>query len=263
MARLARRSSGILLLLVALGAPALIAFTGNAGGALRPRYESSRLSKAAEGKSSAPESVAIIKVTEESIQTTAGVLAGAAGYMFGGVWVAAAAFAATSYIARQKDDDIGAGFKGVAQGALEVINYVGRLDNKFQVTSQVSSKVSESVNVGNAASPVTDAIGSFDKEVSIKDTVGGLLNASGEMASQAVGKVMELNSNLKISDQLGKTASSAAENASSAAEEALKTSGVTVPAMPDLNVTPPSQPKAPKLWSEVEAEMRAKEKQTS
>mmetsp|Transcript_26509 Transcript_26509/g.47877 ORF Transcript_26509/g.47877 Transcript_26509/m.47877 type:complete len:226 (-) Transcript_26509:122-799(-) len=188
---------------VAFGAP-LLAFTGSS--VPRTRLERSNVVLEAEAEKT---SVALVKVTEESTITTAGVLGGVAGLLLGGIWVGAATFAATSYIARKKDDDVALALKGISTGGLEALNYVDYLNNKYEVTSGVGSSLGDAIakadsqgTVKESLDSIGDAIANFDKEVNVKDTLGGIFTAGGDLASQAVDKVIELNDKFKVTDQI-------------------------------------------------------------
>ncbi|CAE8610421.1 unnamed protein product [Polarella glacialis] len=148
--------------------------------------------EAAPGQSS----MALVKVDKENTMATAGVLAGVAGVLVGGVWLGGALFAATSYLVR-KDDDLSKGLSGVATGSLEALNFVDYLSNKYEVTSKLGSALSQ-----GPLESVSDAITNFDKEVGIKDSLGGILLSGTDLAAQAVAKAMELNEEYRVTDQI-------------------------------------------------------------
>eukprot|EP00933_Yihiella_yeosuensis_P016981 TRINITY_DN14331_c0_g2_i1.p1 TRINITY_DN14331_c0_g2~~TRINITY_DN14331_c0_g2_i1.p1 ORF type:complete len:238 (+),score=57.04 TRINITY_DN14331_c0_g2_i1:107-820(+) len=211
-----RRHGAILITAVVLAVPALVAFTG--GAAPLTRIHRSRVTTSAEGSQSST-STALVKVTEESTVATAGVLAGVAGLVLGGVWVGGALFAASSYLAR-KDDDLSKGLRGVSEASLQALNFVDYLNNKYEVTAKAGSAVTDalkssgsssstsgttttdSVDVAGAFRSVGDAIQDFDKEVGLKDTLGSIIISSGDLAYQAVDKVIELEKEYKLTDQL-------------------------------------------------------------
>jgi len=200
-----------------------LAFTGST--APGTRLERSGVVLEAEASAPAPapsSSVALVKVTEENTITTAGVLGGVAGLLLGGVWVGGLTFAAVSYAARRKDDDVAAALKGISSGGLEALNYVDYLNAKYKVTEGVGSSLSDAIakadsqgSVKSSLDSVGDAISSFDKEVNIKDTLGGILTAGGDLASQAVNKVVELNEQYKITDQIKEKVDEAVASAKS------------------------------------------------
>merc|ERR1719480_693604 len=149
----------------------------------------------------ASETVALVKVTDENKVTTASLLGGAAGLLLGGVWIGGALFAATSYLVRKEDDDISKALKGVATSGLEVINFGSYLNDKYTVTGTVGDALSSAIK-DTPLTQVTDSIGAVDKDVGIKDSLGNLVSSASEVASQAVGTVVDLNNEYKITDTI-------------------------------------------------------------
>eukprot|EP00913_Durusdinium_trenchii_P004816 g4473.t1 len=157
-------------------------------------------------------SVALVKVTKENSIATAGVLGGVTGLLLGGFWIGAAGFVATSYLAKKEDDDVSAVLKGVSTASLEALNYVDYLNKKYEVTSKVGSALNDAIESGEqkeslasvktSLSTVGDAIDSFDKDVGIKDTLGSLVLAGSDLANQLATKVLELNDEYKVTDQI-------------------------------------------------------------
>jgi hypothetical protein len=208
MARTRSSVARVVLAAAAVGAACQMgsAFVGTA-----PAARSFRGAVRAEGEaaSTPKETVALVKVTEENKLTTAGALTGLAGLLLGGVWVGAAGFAAGSYLARKKDDDVAKALNGVAGAGLEVLNFVSMLNDKYTVTDKISSSFNEAVkssdkdaSVSGAFDSVSEAVTNFDKDVGIKKTLGEFLTKGGELASQAVDKAIQLNSEYKITDQI-------------------------------------------------------------
>mmetsp|Transcript_3450 Transcript_3450/g.10788 ORF Transcript_3450/g.10788 Transcript_3450/m.10788 type:complete len:247 (-) Transcript_3450:91-831(-) len=166
--------------------------------------------------SSAGESVALVKVTEDSKMTTAGMLGGLAGLLLGGVWVGGAVFAATSYLARKEDSDVSKALKGVAYGSLEILNFGAALNKKYMVTDKLGSAISGALDSAKSSSDskeavgavtgvidgVSDAVKSVDKDIGIKDTLGTLATSATELAFQAVDTAFELNKEYKVTDQI-------------------------------------------------------------
>jgi len=163
-----------------------------------------------EPKAETPKSVALVQVTKENAIATAGVLGGLTGLLLGGFWIGAAGFVATSYLAK-KDDDVSAVLKGVSSASLEALNYVDSLNKKYEVTDKVGGALSgaldstegeTSSSVKSALSSAKEAIDSFDKDIGIKSTLGGLVLAGSDLASQLATKVVELNKEYKVTDQI-------------------------------------------------------------
>jgi len=169
------------------------------------------------------DSVALVVVNEESVATTASLLAGLAGALLGGVWVGGALFAAGSYLSR-KDGDLSTAIKGVASSALEALNFGANLNSKYTVTDQIGGALSNAVDgvkssagdneafktVSTAVDGVGKAVGDLDKDVNIKGTVGNVVSAASEFAADAVDRVVEVNEEYKVTEQIVDKAKSAA-----------------------------------------------------
>mmetsp|Transcript_56030 Transcript_56030/g.133487 ORF Transcript_56030/g.133487 Transcript_56030/m.133487 type:complete len:233 (-) Transcript_56030:240-938(-) len=159
----------------------------------------------------AEDSSALVKVTEDNIKTTAGVVAGLVGALFGGLWVGAAFFAASSYLVR-KDDDVALALRGLSKGALESLNFAANMDGKYKVTGKIGEQVSGAVNsslkpadksnLDSAVKSVSDQVSGLDKEVGIKSTLGKFATQAGDLAATAVDKAVEFNSKNKVTDQI-------------------------------------------------------------
>jgi len=202
---------------------ALVALSaGNAfvGASARPRARGGAAPLRAEGE----KSVALVRVSEENAITTASLLGGTVGLLTGGVWVGAAVFVASSYLSRQEDSDVSTALKGVSSTALETLNFGAYLNDKYAVTSTISdsfaSAVESSPQAKNAWSGVNEAYTSVDKDVGIKDTLGTILASGSELASQAIDKVVELNDQYKVTDQIGEKISEVIDKAQSSTKKA-------------------------------------------
>lgn len=217
--RASRGFAGVVALAACVGVAALLStalqafVVGTASTSRAPR-----VTLYAEGSapSPAPASVALVKVNEENAVTTAGVLGGVVGLLLGGIWVGGALFVASSYLARKKDDDVAKALQGVATGSLEALNFAAYVDGKYSVTGKLGSAIGEAVDgaakspdtketvssIAGALTPIGDAIKNFDKEVGIKDSLGNILTAGGELANQLVSKAIELNKEYKVTDKI-------------------------------------------------------------
>lgn len=233
-----RRSSGLLRLsAVAVGAVAAIGYCAPAfvGAAPNSALRGGRVAlyaEAAPAPAPAPsgESVALVKITEESSMTTASVLGGVAGLLIGGVWVGGALFAASSYLARKEDSDVSKALKGIAAGSLEALNFSSYVNDKYTVTGKIGSAITDAVNsaktgnnketfdsIDKFVDGAKEAIDSVDKDIGIKDTIGSVATSASELAFQAVEKVIELNDQYKITDQLKDKIDEATKSTSSKA----------------------------------------------
>mmetsp|Transcript_23895 Transcript_23895/g.75739 ORF Transcript_23895/g.75739 Transcript_23895/m.75739 type:complete len:251 (-) Transcript_23895:69-821(-) len=218
LARLGLAAAGFCLLAGALARACSGAFV--AGTAAGPATRMARPiraepEKAAPAPAPAPSS-ALVVINEETKATTVSVLGGLVGLLVGGVWIGAAAFAATAYLSRREDDDIAKALKGIAGGALEALNYGASLNEKYEVTGKVGSALTDALenakknpdakqtisSITSAADGVANAVKNFDQEVGIKDSLGSLATTASESAFKAVDKAVDLEKEYKVTDQL-------------------------------------------------------------
>ncbi|CAE7533276.1 unnamed protein product [Symbiodinium pilosum] len=207
MAAARGRSARAAMLLALLVVPATLCFTG----ALAPATQGRTARTAEAASSSGSSSVALVKVTKENSIATAGVLGGVTGLLLGGFWIGAAGFVATSYLAKKEDSDVATVLKGVSSASLEAINFVDYLNTKYDVTSKVGTALNDALEksdsettstVKESVDTVSEAITSFDKDVGIKDTLGSLILSGSDLANQLAAKVVELNDQYKVTDQI-------------------------------------------------------------
>mmetsp|Transcript_36299 Transcript_36299/g.85176 ORF Transcript_36299/g.85176 Transcript_36299/m.85176 type:complete len:228 (+) Transcript_36299:91-774(+) len=176
----------------------------------------------------APESSALVKIDEDNVKATAGVLAGLAGLLVGGLWIGAGLFAASSYAAR-REDDVGAALRGVSRTALEALNFGANMDGKYQVTGSLSKTVAsaaeknlkpaDKANIDSAVGSVSSSVEGLDKEIGIKDTLGNLTLTASDLAAQAVEKLLDFNAKNKVTDKIASQVSDLASKAQSPKKE--------------------------------------------
>merc|ERR1712060_940664 len=108
--------------------------------------------------------------------------------------------------------------------ALETPNFGAYLNDKYAVTSTISDSFASALesspqakkSIDDAWSGVNEAYTSVDQDVGIKDTLGTILASGSDLASQAIDKVVELNDQYKVTDQIGEKISEVVEKAQSA-----------------------------------------------
>jgi len=162
--------------------------------------------------------VSIVKQSEENVETFASLLGGVFGLWNGGLWVGAAFFAATAFLVRRQEGDTSKTIKGVVRSGLEVINYAGDLNEKYHVTDQVGSWLSDAVQIAkenpstkDVATAVTsvfhqavDSVRKFDREVDIKSTAGSCIALASTAAADSVGTLIELGKEYAATNAIGK-----------------------------------------------------------
>merc|ERR1719188_295528 len=175
--------------------------------------------------------MSLVKVTDENVKTTASLLGGLVGFLVGGIWVGGALFAAASYFTRKDDDDISKALKGVASTGLEALNFGAAMNDKYSVTGKIGGAFTDAVDgvksdsnkktfdqVGEVVDGIKGAIKSVDDDVGIKDTAGSLVTSASDLAYQAIEKVVDLNKEYKVTDQLKEKVDEAVSKASGGAK---------------------------------------------
>jgi len=205
---------------LAAGAGLLAAGTSFVAGGVAPKALRGHVAVFAEKDDAPKESTALVAITEDNKVTAASVIGGVAGLLVGGVWVGAALFAATAFLARQ-DNDASKALKGTAGGALEALNFGSYLNERYEVTGKVGGAISDAVektdskDAKNILATVKKTVADADKELNFKSTVGSLATSASDFAAQAVGKASELNEKYQITDQIGSKINEQVSKASS------------------------------------------------
>jgi len=185
-------------------------------------------------ESSAEAGGKIVAIKEETVEFTAGLIGGVAGFVVGGPVLGAVGAAAANYISKGEDEPatvVGA----VSKSALEVYNYLATLDNKYEVLASAQSslegaldklKSQEKVDAA-AVEKVESALAStkakIDEVNDEYDLVGSgitALGVVGDLVEKTVKKVGELNEEYELTEKAKAALSSAVDKAKEAAAKA-------------------------------------------
>jgi len=158
---------------------------------------------------------ALVPVNEETVEFTAGLVGGAAGFVIGGPVVGAITAAAANYVAKS-DLEVTEAVQDVSKAAINVYNYLAELDGKYKLLKNAQTslentlekvKANDQVNaetvekVEEALAKTTAKIDELNQEY---DFVGGTttaLGVVGDLVEKAVIKVGELNEQYELSDK--------------------------------------------------------------
>jgi len=178
---------------------------------------------------------ALVPVKEETVEFTAGIIGGVAGFAIGGPVLGAIAAAAANY-ATKTESDFGDIISNVSKTSIEIFNYLANLDAKYSVLSKTKDSLTGALDKLKAQDNVDpevvakvesaiDATTGKIKEVNDEyDLVGGgvtALGVVGDLVEQAVIKAGELNEEYKLSDKAGEALSTAVDKAKTAASDAI------------------------------------------
>lgn len=184
----------------------------------------------------------LVPIKEETVEFTAGLLGGAAGFLIGGPVLGAVGAAAANY-ASKSDNDIGTAAKGVSKASIEVYNYLATLDSKYEILNKAKASLESALDklksgdnanpetiekVEKALSQTTSKLKEINDEYDLVGAAATALGICGDLVEKGVKKIGELNSEYKLSekgldavkgavDKSKKVASEAAEKATEAA----------------------------------------------
>lgn len=173
-------------------------------------------------------------IKEETVEFTAGILGGVAGFALGGPVFAAIGAAAANY-ASKTESDVSDVISAVSKSSIQVYNYLSTLDEKYEILNKAKGslqsaleklKSQESVDpatiekVERALASTKAKIAEVNDEY---DLVGGgvtALGVLGDLVEKAVKKAGELNEEYKLTNKAQEALKSAVEKAKAAADKA-------------------------------------------
>ena len=118
-------------------APAQWRASAPATASARPRVAPLRMSDEEGG--------ALITVNEENIGAGASTLGGVAGFVVGGPVFGALSAALVNYVSKQ-DNEVGDVARGVGKVALDVFNFLTKLNNKYDLTDKAGTAAVDAID---------------------------------------------------------------------------------------------------------------------
>lgn len=157
----------------------------------------------------------LVPVNQETVEFTAGIVGGVAGFAIGGP-VLGAIFAAAANYASKNDAEVGEVVTAISKSSIEVYNYLSKIDAKYEVLDNAKStlestldKVKSSGNADpavvekleKALSSTTSKIKEINDEYDLVGAGTTALGVIGDLVERAVKKAGELNEDYKLSDR--------------------------------------------------------------
>ena len=176
----------------------------------------------------------LVAIKEETVEFTAGLLGGLAGFVVGGPVLGAFAAAAANYVSKSESEAsevVGA----VSKTALEAYNYLATLDSKYELLGSAQDslenaldnlKSQDKVNpdtiqkVENALASTKATIEEVNDEYDLVGSGMTALGVVGDLIEKTVLKVSELNEEYQLTDKAKTALSSAVDKAKDAAAKA-------------------------------------------
>jgi hypothetical protein len=178
------------------------------------------------------QSSALVLINEETVEFTAGIIGGAAGFVIGGPVVAAIGAAAANYVSKA-EGEAGEIIGSVSKSAIEIYNYLANLDGKYEVLKKAQTslqgaldklKSQDSVDpeavkkLEAALSSTKSKISEINDEYDLVGSGMTALGVLGDLVEKTVKKVGELNEEYSLTNK----AKEALNGAVSKAKDATK-----------------------------------------
>jgi hypothetical protein len=150
-------------------------------------------------------SYAIVPLEKETVENAAATTAVIAGFIIAGP-VGAVALGATANYLVKKENEVAEALQGVGKTVIEVVNYVTKVNSKYELTDKAGSAVGGAIDsadnealstVKKTLSEATGKISALNEEYKIVNTVGEALTVAKGLSDQAIDKVGELNEKVK------------------------------------------------------------------
>ena len=185
----------------------------------------------AEAAPAAPASTGgkLVPIKEETVEFTAGILGGLVGLTLGGPALAAVTAAAANY-ASKTDAEVGEVVSAVSKTAIEIYNYLAKLDDKYSVLAKAKSSLEDALDKvksqGNVdtdtVAKLESALDSTNKKIAEindeYDLVGAgstALGVVGDLVEKAVAKASELEKEYSLTEKAKEALAKAVDKAKS------------------------------------------------
>jgi len=175
----------------------------------------------------------LVPIKEETVEFTAGIIGGAAGFLVGGPVLGALGAAAANY-ASKMDNDVSEVISGVSKSSIQVYNYLTQLDSKYEILSKAQASLEDSLQklkaqggvdpatiekVENALSSTKSKITELNDEYDLVGAGTTAFGVVGDLIEKAVKKIGELDEEYKLSDKAKEALSGAVSKAKDAAAQ--------------------------------------------
>ncbi|EWM30517.1 hypothetical protein Naga_100013g33 [Nannochloropsis gaditana] len=161
-----------------------------------------------------PKSTALVPVNPQTIETSAAIVGTSAGIVFLGPVLGIVLGLLTNYAAKT-DNDVGEAARGVGKTALEVFNYIVKINSKYQIGTKVSnsasslvSKLKENDGEDSVVAKLEETFEStktklsdLDQEYDLVSKAKSAVGLTVDFSNSAIDKALELNEKYSIVDK--------------------------------------------------------------
>jgi hypothetical protein len=173
----------------------------------------------------------LVAIKEETVEFTAGMIGGAAGFLVGGPVLGAIGAAAANYVAKM-DGDASDVVSNVSKTAIQIYNYLLELDGKYEVLGKAQKSLESALDklksqdsvdpqaiakVENALASTKSKITEINDEYDLVGAGMTALGVVGDLVEQTIKKATELNKEYELTEKAKEALTGAVEKAKAAA----------------------------------------------
>ena len=162
-----------------------------------------------------PTSSALVPIKEETVEFTAGILGGAAGFVIGGPVIGAIGAAAANYVSKM-EGEASEVVSAVSKSAIQVYNYLLNLDSKYELLKKAQTSLENALDklksqetidpaaiekVEKALASTKAKIVEINDEYDLVGAGTTALGVVGDIVEKTVKKVAELNEEYKLTEK--------------------------------------------------------------
>ena len=170
----------------------------------------------------------LVPIKEETVEFTAGLLGGLVGLSLGGPALAAVTAAAANYASKTDGTDVGDVVSAVSKTAIEVYNYLAKLDDKYSVLAKAKGSLEDALDkvkgqgnvdpatvekLESALSSTNAKIAEINDEYDLVGAGSTALGVIGDLVEKAVTKAGELEKEYSLTDKAKEALSKAVDTA--------------------------------------------------
>lgn len=176
----------------------------------------------------------LVPIKEETVEFTAGILGGVAGFAVGGPVLGAIGAAIANYLSKS-DNDAADVVTAVSKSSIQVYNYLTTLDSKYSLLEKAKNQLEKALDklksqgnvepetvekVENALASTKAKITEVNDEYDLVGAGVTALGVVGDLVEKAIAKAGELNEEYNLTDKAKESLSTAVEKAKAATEKA-------------------------------------------
>lgn len=175
-----------------------------------------------------PSSLAIVPINSANIQFTSGILGGALGFVLGGPALGLAGAAFTNYLSKMDDGELSEVVTNVSKTAMEIYNYVAKVDKKYEILSNSQKQLEEKLeelksnpkvdpkvilSLERVLAKTTGKISQINKQYDLLNGAMLVISACGTLVEKGVDTVKQVNEEYKFSESAAQAIKEAKDKA--------------------------------------------------